>query len=487
MKELIEKNNINKIENIKSENNKDNAKKSKLGYTKIKDIVIGILLVIWMIIPLLKEIQATTIFIQKYEYSIMEIIAIAGIYIFTYEIYRRIKNAENKKELIKELLPIILLTAYLIWTLISCIFAQDKQKAFYGTDYRKDGFITYLVYAGFFLSAYLIKSNKIKKILLNVFLIVSLLNILIINLTSNNVSLLKMFIYRKVEIGVFLNSNHYGYYLLLATIIACILLITEKNKILKILYLGSYIILLYNLIYNNTLGCYIALTIVLILFLIYSIYSKKYIKISGIVLLIFITLSCVVQKNDKNIVISNINSMIKDAKSIINIDTNNNKKDIEENNNTQNNKKDSSNSNTNNKISDKELRKIGSGRGELWKYGTIMILEKPLLGYGAENLEEEYAKYNIDQDRPHNLLIQLATTSGIPGLLLYMSAIVLILIRGIKKLKEHNSEDNSIYLVAYFAVIAYLISAMFGNSMYYTSPYFFILLGIVTRSLLSRC
>lgn len=30
-----------------------------------------------------------------------------------------------------------------------------------------------------------------------------------------------------------------------------------------------------------------------------------------------------------------------------------------------------------------------------------------------------------------------------------------------------------------FMVIAYLISAMFGNSMYYTSPYFFILLGFL--------
>ena len=32
-----------------------------------------------------------------------------------------------------------------------------------------------------------------------------------------------------------------------------------------------------------------------------------------------------------------------------------------------------------------------------------------------------------------------------------------------------------------FTIIAYLISAMFGNSMYYTSPYFFILLGMLYK------
>ena len=129
----------------------------------------------------------------------------------------------------------------------------------------------------------------------------------------------------------------------------------------------------------------------------------------------------------------------------------------------------------NNKTTTKSWEKAGSGRAKLWRYGLIMISQKPILGYGAENLEAEYAKYNVNADRPHNLLIQLATTSGIPGLLLYVSAIAIILFRGIKYLKV----DDEVYLVAYFVTLAYLISAMFGNSMYYTSPYFFIFLGFV--------
>lgn len=253
--------------------------------------------------------------------------------------------------------------------------------------------------------------------------------------------------------GVFDNSNHYGYYLLLATMIACILFITEKNKILKILYALSYITLVYSLILNDTFGCYIAVGITIIAFTIYCMYNKKYRIFSIISILIFVIMSCIIQKDGKNIVPSNFNLLFNDTNNLLN-----------------------------NKIENTNWEEAGSGRAKLWKYGIIIFLEKPILGYGAENLEAEYARYNIEQDRPHNLIIQLATTSGFPGLILYLSGIVLILIRGLKQLKE----NNNIYFAVYFAVIAYLISAMFGNSMYYTSPYFFILLGCIFNKCITR-
>ena len=101
---------------------------------------------------------------------------------------------------------------------------------------------------------------------------------------------------------------------------------------------------------------------------------------------------------------------------------------------------------------------------------------------GPENLESKYAAVGINQDRPHNLLIQLATTSGIPGLMLYTFAVGLIIYRSFKNL---NIKDN-IHIISLFSVIAYLISSMFGNSMYYTSPYYFILLGLLLNELILK-
>lgn len=483
MKTIEKKSNLNNKQNIVAMDNKEIVKKNKLEYTKLKDIIIAVLLIIWMIIPMLKELKFTSTIIVIYEYRIMEIIGLIGIYLFIYDIYRKIKNTQDKKQIIKEIAPILILVLYLIWTLIACFFAQDKYKAFYGTRERNEGYITYLIYGGFFLSAFLIDSNKIKKVLLNVFLIVAILNIIFINLVNNNMLLVKVFNYRNIQTGVFGNLNHYGYYLLLATVIACILFVIEKNRFIKVTYLIAYLILLYTLIYNNTFGCYIALCTTLLLFLIYSIKVKNNMKSSIAVLLIFIILSVIVQKDGKIIAMNNMSSIFKDIQTLCNIEeSDSNINNDNTNNNTNNDKIDNVSSNKNSKVSNEntnvsDWEKAGSGRAKLWKYGIKMIVQKPLLGYGAENLRQEYAKYGIDQDRPHNLLIQLATTSGIPGLLLYMSAIILILFRGFKRLK--NKECNNIFLAVYFAVIAYLISAMFGNSMYYTSPYFFILLGMV--------
>ena len=415
---------------------------------KTRDVLITILFTIYLILPLLKMIKVTSMFINIYEYQIMEIIAIIGIYFFAFEIYRISKKGIDKKQIIKELLPILIFIAYLIWTLISCIFALDKEKAFYGDLYRKDGYITYLIYAGFFLCAYLISSEKIRKYLLSLFIIIVVLNIILINLTSNYIEMLKVFYIQNIQQGVFYNSNHYGYYLTIATLVVCILFVTENNKVLKLLYGLAYIVISYNLILNNTFGSYLACSITILAFMIYCIYNKKYIIFSIVSLLIFIIMSCITQYKGENLVFNNFKNFFRDTDILLD-DT-----------------QKSSN-----------WEEAGSGRARLWKYGVIIFMQKPILGYGAENLESEYAKYNINQDRPHNLIIQLATTSGLPGLLLYISGIGLMLFRGFKRLNK----ESDIYIVLYFSVIAYLISAMFGNSMYYTSPYFFILLGFLNK------
>ena len=445
----------------------------------VKDIVLFSVLFIWIIIPILKMIQGVSLFTSIYEYKFMEIVGIIGIYLLAFEIYKKIKTTENKKLLIKELLPIIILVGYLIWTLISCIFAQDRQKAFYGDAYRKEGFITYLIYAGFFACAFLIKSDKLKRCLLNSFIIVAIINIILINLTNNSIQMLKIFHFKNIQVGVFSNSNHYGYYLLLATITACLSFIVEKNKIIKSFYGLAYLILIYNLILNNTFGCYIAFAITMILFFVYCIYQKKNRVITVVSVLILIIISCFVQYNGKNVVVNNAKTLFNDISSILDVAKNRNNYKIEENVQNENNNISKSENNTKNNSAinseaEKRLENAGSGRAQLWKYGLKIFLDKPILGYGTDNLESEYKKYNIEQDRPHNLIIQLATTSGLPGCILYIIAIGLILVRAFKKLND----SNSIYTIVFFAIIAYLISAMFGNSMYYTSPYYFIFLGI---------
>ena len=427
----------------------------KKNEIQVKDILLFFLLLIWIIIPNLKLIKPKSFIAGFYEYEYMQIVGFIGIVVSLITICKKVIECQDKKTLAKELLPLILLIGYMIWTFISCVFAKNKYNALYGDTYRREGFITYLIYAGFFLSTFSINSKKLRKYLLNIFILVAVTNTLLIYFINNNIEVGEIFIYKNIKTGVFYNQNHYGYYLLLATMITSLFFILEKKKIMKIFYAIAYIILLYFRIINNTLGCYLAFFITSLLFFVYCIYKRKYRLLCCISIMIFIVLSIFIKYDGKYIVYNNIKTFSKDVISIVNIEKQNIIKDETE----------------------KEIEKAGNGRIELWKYGIKIFLKNPILGYGPDNLKEEYREYNINQDRPHNLIIQLLTTSGIPGLTLYICSIGLIIIRGFKRLKN----DNILYEVLVFTIIAYLISAMFGNSMYYTSPYFFILLGILYK------
>ena len=96
----------------------------------------------------------------------MRIIGVVGIGLAIFSIFSKIKNSENKKETLKELSPIFIFVLYMIWTLISCILSPNRKLAFFGSSYRKEGYLMYMIYAGFFFCAFLLESKKLRKILL---------------------------------------------------------------------------------------------------------------------------------------------------------------------------------------------------------------------------------------------------------------------------------------------------------------------------------
>lgn len=428
---------------------------------KVEDIIMFILLILWIFMPVFKSLRKSYEIFQvtKYYFGLMRITGITGIVFGVYNIIVKIKKSNNKKETIKELLPIFLFVLYMIWTLISCFYSPDKNLAFEGTAYRKEGYFMYLIYAGYFLCAFLIDSKILKKVLLNIFVIVTIFLICVSFLSENNTQFNAIFINNTVDHSVFAQFNHYGYFLMM-TLMCCFgLFVTEKNKILKVVYALEYTVLGFALIYNNTFGCYLATIIILVLYAIYSIMKKKN-RIEVLIgIIIFIILSCITTSEGENLAYKNLSSFTNDIKVIlskfININVEENEELEEE--------------------LEEEFEKAGTSRMKLWKYGIQFFIERPILGYGPENLRMKYLDVSIKQDRPHNLLIQLATTSGLPGLILYATAVGIIVFKGIKALIKTNDEGQ-IFLIV---VITYLISAMFGNSMYYTSPYFFIFLGML--------
>ena len=383
---------------------KFNNSKGKIYETlkEAKDYICFILLSILIWLPLLRLLKPTAPYFVNGDYFLILYIGIIGVYLFIANLILKFYTSIDKKQYLKNYLPIFLLFLYLVWTLVSCSFAKNKETAFLGSSYRREGLVTYIAYAGIFGLSFSITSTKIKKNLLYTFTVISLTMIMLIQ-TANHFKLKNLVECMDISVASFSQFNHYGYYLLLSAAISSFLFISESKKILKIVNLLFYIVFLYFLILNDTFGCYLAFFGTLIVFVILALFKKQKKSLIFTIIAIFVILSIFVNKNStQNVAKKNLESLVKDAHNI--------------------------------NTSDTKWKQVGTGRGELWIYGLQFFSKRPILGYGAENLGPLYSELKIPQDRPHNILIQLATTSGLPGLMLYCTAIRNYIIQKFQKI-----------------------------------------------------
>lgn len=403
-----------------------------------------ILLLIWILTPIFTMILTPLVGnwnARNIIYINLIIIGFLGIFM---SVVFFLKKRDFKK-ILDDYLPIILFFVLLLWCVLTSFTSIDKTVSFLGTGYRKDGLLSYFSYFGLFCLPIMLKKEKNIDILINVLIIVQVI-IAFISLLDNNITYLLMENNLPFT-AIFSNSNHYGYYLIFGVLLSLILFLHSKIKI-KILYFIAYLLLLYVLLMNDTFGCILAIIFSLLVIVIRFFANNK--KEIFVVLVSTLLVFLIAQKGGQNIVYNNFKSLLADFGLILEIKENVN-----------------------------NINSVGSSRGELWKHGLDYIKEKPILGYGIETLGEVYVKDEIEQDRPHNMLIQFAAFTGIPGLILYLIFIFSILYRVIILRKKLNIKVLGMAIVC----TCYFVSSMFGNSMFYTSPYFLLFLGILNSYL----
>ena len=349
----------------------------------------------------------------------------------------------NKEKLIQK--KYILITIMFVLMILSCIFSSDKSEGFLG--YNLEGLITHISYIGFFYCGLKMTNKDSNTKLIKILLIISTI-ICILCLTKIDI-IYKMFNIRKEDyyfyVGPFHQFNHFGHYLLISNICSLYMLFNEKSKYF---YFIIHSILLYTLIINDTFSVYLSYIIMLLLMLSYYIYKKHKLKKLIIVILTFILMSCLTFRDNFNVVYRNIQGIINDTNQIINSE---NKED---------------------------LYSIGTDRGKLWINAIKLIKEKPILGYGFENVKLEYSKLNVYTDKPHNLILEVSLSSGIPSMIIYLIIILSIIIKKIKTLANITTFE----LFSLLIVISYLIALMFGNTTFFVTPYFYIFLGILAQN-----
>ncbi len=355
-----------------------------------------------------------------------------------------------------QLLPLYFIIIYLVLSLISSILAEDSHLAFWG-DYRGEGYYMYVCYIGIAVGTFLLKrydEKLIKKIMILLVLVSSVLAIASLidkflcffNITEWNMAITGY--WGLLPTASFVNSNYYGYYLAITLILSVNFMMYAKTKLERNLFIFTTVLISIVSSFNHCRGAVTAFAVGYILYILYHVFIKKD-KKKVYVLLILIPIRIA-----SDVLANMLHNWLFINKTLSNISS---------------------------LFIDDELAGMNSfiARRNMYIAAIKLTLEKPLLGYGIDNIRSHILELsNIPKERCHNEILQKFATIGIPGTLAYLSAVGIIFIRFIKSIKQFD------YLLAgiFFSGLIYFGSAQFGVSTPMTAPYFFIMMGIIYAS-----
>ncbi len=337
---------------------------------------------------------------------------------------------EYFKHNIYELFFIIMLA----WIFISALMAENKEYAFLGSYFRQNGYRTYLIYASIYICGKNIRKMNLKRIIFWTFgSVASFQNLLILS---------KYLGYYGSNVGAFYNSNHSGYFIMMAIFALSGLIITGKKVLERIIAVLLYSFNIWCLIINNTFGCYLAV-IMGILFLItisFIKYRKILISVICITILfigisIFTDMKTDIVSNNFGITGNDINKISSNAE---------------------------------------DMGRAGSGRWKLWIEAVGCIKDNPIFGCGPENIVHVVKS----SSEPHNEFLQMAAEYGIPSVILYILALIFMMINKIKTLRKNDDYINSSGSI----IFAYLVSSFFGVMLFYTTVFYYLFLGMLSSN-----
>lgn len=350
------------------------------------------------------------------------------------------------------------LLLYLFLLIFSTFYADNVTLAIFGSIGRLEGIITITMYMGLFLIArYCPKLNdKFFFIVLASAMIISIYGIsqyfgfdpFIRDVIRTNWG------YR--SFSTMGNPNFLGSYLVLVIPISIYFFIIKKQKVGLILYM----ILLYCLLSTSTRGSWLGTIASIISFISLHFFFCKIRRdeFNRYVTLFIFSIIIVMLFNFQTggELLNRFLSITNDAKTLL----------------------------ANGENSDY----TGAHRGFIWKRVIELIKNRPMFGYGIENLGIAFEKYYsqdmielwgniINVDRAHNEYLHISVTSGIPSLIAYLSFVILILRNGFLKLKY-----DKYMLLLMSSVIGYIVAAFFNVSVVSVAYIYWISLGLIASN-----
>lgn len=371
---------------------------------------------------------------------------IRRIYLTIVKNTKSIKPIKSLLSAIKQYPEICCLFSMFLWILIATVTNPNPNQiiSLYHGKYMQEGLIFYLGYLVIFISSFLLQDRNSHHRLLIAFLISSIFAGLTTIIDPSSTFVLASHNNTGWAFGM-TNSNHYGYFLTLAVICSASMFLLEKSEGVKIFCGLTFLLNTIVLLFNDTLGCLVAVLLTLICIPVFISLRNHKFKWSYLTpLLSFMLLSFIISPIAKYVPNTTYKSLagqlfglVKDFFSV-----------------------------TTAPLSE-EASHAGTDRWSLWLKALQGIKEHPVTGTGNVFF------------KPHNEYLQHAYNFGALCLVFYLVSLVIILIKTLKNLRCLSD----ITLVLLLSTLAYLISAVFGNTMPHTMMFFLVFLAFAIRNL----
>lgn len=334
-----------------------------------------------------------------------------------------------------------------IWMIISAFITGLDYETVIGSEKSHTGLICSLVYNTFFVMALCMDREKHIRFWTGLFLAVGFIISALIIFDYFSFGSVRAFV---VYNFFFYNFNHLSYYLLIVSVCAYTVFLLTENKYIRLASLLVFSAGTAALLLADTLGCYVAFAISFIFnAIVFSLTGKfkwkRFIAVLLVVCLVVLVLLFVPNvdhETAKELLQRNLNEFtgfFAAAQASEGVD-----------------------------------ESLGSGRMILWITALKATLEKPVFGNGlAEMRNLLYTASGGGNNTVHNEFLEYCSNQGIPALLFYVAFVLSVFIRGAKNRRSLTNMNIASLCVAF----AYLVSSVFGVTIFYTAPYLFIFLA----------
>ena len=370
-------------------------------------------------------------------YRLQWTVLILSLLFIGYSFAKAYYSGLSLKEWIKKHKAVSCFGVVLVLAFVSFLLSSNHQRSFFGTGYRHDGLLSYIMYLGVFCMAIWL-NDKHRRILCEVFMTVGCIMGLLLIFPCDLFTTWGSGTYATV----FCQYTHFGSFMSMCIPCGMYLFLTGKGGLIRMLRIAQVWLLFNTMMVNATRATAVAVGGVFILINVWGFMLDKSKRKAVIVLDILLVLTVVFLNTD-----AHLSERAKDNLDVAEqiVLRENGGSDIEA-----------------------LLDRLTSYRYTMWKKAVGYSLEKPLFGWGPDNLGELYYADGLSfTDRPHNEFIQIGASLGIPCLIMYCLGLINWLIDMFKK-------KDIICIVC----IGYLICSVFSNSMFYTTPYFYMFLGL---------